>query len=162
MRGRRLDGTQDPRPNGQDDFPASLSGSDDPRGSLNRLLVLGVLKQSIRPMSAYDIRAALRSRKNMSPISVYRALHRLEEMGQVHRLEALNAFVPCTHKHAGGGAHVFYTCEECGQTKEFPAEELMSGVRMHLKTQAFRVTHAAFELRGQCEACAQLANPRGH
>ena len=48
---------------------------------------------------------------------VYRALSFLEQMGLIHRIESLNAFVACDthdHKHTAG----FLLCECCGQSEE--------------------------------------------
>jgi Fur family transcriptional regulator, zinc uptake regulator len=131
------------------------------RSGPNRDLVLGVLRQSVRPMSAYDILAVLRQDKNLSPISIYRALSHLRKAGAIHRLESLNAFVTCRRQHAEGVAHVFCICEECGTTDEFPASELMSGVRDYVEGRAFRVTQASFELRGHCHACTLRGHPLG-
>ena len=50
-----------------------------------------------------------------APLQVYRALDKLVETGLVHRLESLNAFVACAHKHCHDDcASAFAICEKCG------------------------------------------------
>jgi len=58
--------------------------------------VLALLRDRIKAMSAYDVLGELRQfNPKIAPPTVYRALTALEEKGQIHRLESINAFVAC-------------------------------------------------------------------
>lgn len=69
----------------------------DPRLTRNQSLVLSVLEASGQPLSAYGILDRLREHGLKAPLQVYRALDKLLEIGRVHRLESMNAFVVCCH-----------------------------------------------------------------
>lgn len=112
-------------------------------------------------MSAYDLLAAMSSGRNVSPVSVYRALDQLIAAGKAHRLESLNAFVLCTHAHEASRANVFAICDSCGGTHEFPAPEFLSGLLAQPDLRRFQVTRVCFELHGQCQSCSSSRNPLG-
>ena len=59
----------------------------------NQTMVMAALTKSQAPMSAYAILNQLREHGFRAPLQVYRALDKLGELGLVHRLESLNAFV---------------------------------------------------------------------
>ncbi len=66
----------------------------------NHQLVLRVLQSAHAPMTAYEILHALRGNGFNAPLTVYRALKRLMNSGDVHRLESINAYLSCSnHKH---------------------------------------------------------------
>src|SRR5690606_23348370 len=91
--------------------------SDGPLGDRERS-VLAALEGGERPLSAYDIlgRAPVETLK--APVQVYRALKKLERLGLVHRIEALNAFVACTHGRHRAHRPGFVICRACGSTRE--------------------------------------------
>src|SRR6476620_652938 len=70
--------------------------------------VLAALLASHQPLGAYEImeRVSL-SGPWPAPITVYRALDFLREIGVVHRIESRNAFVACVQAHAAGDLVVF-------------------------------------------------------
>ena len=67
--------------------------------SKKQTLVMDLLKNTKGPLSAYDILDKLHNFGFRAPLQVYRALDILIELGLVHRLETLNAFVACQHKN---------------------------------------------------------------
>lgn len=91
----------------------------------NQGLVLSVLEGAGQPLSAYGILDRLRDEGLKAPLQVYRALDKLVEVGRVHRLESMNAFVVCCHSNHG---HIhprvtaFEICDTCGQVSEFHDE----------------------------------------
>src|SRR3546814_20749803 len=84
----------------------------------NQSLVLEVLRTEGRAMTAYQILDVLRDHGLRAPVQVYRALESLLEREEAHRIESLNAFVDCRHRHHGdlGG---FALCADCRQIWEF-------------------------------------------
>ena len=58
-------------------------------------LVMNLLSKSKGPLSAYQILYDLNDHGFRGPTQVYRVLDKLLELGLVHRLESMNAFVAC-------------------------------------------------------------------
>ncbi len=124
----------------------------------NQALVLEALAEAAVPLGAYDILDRVRGRGVRAPAQVYRALERLRDLGLVHRVETLNAFVPCRHAHENAqGPVILVICDHCGATRE--TEDRAIGGRLHAlaATQGFLVQSSSLELRGTCSACAAQA-----
>jgi Fur family zinc uptake transcriptional regulator len=124
----------------------------------NQALVLGVLKQAAAPRSAYDILDGLRGDGMRAPLQVYRALDKLMEMGLVHRLESLNAFVACAdpHDHAGHahGVTAFAICEDCGSVTEFHDDAIENRLTAWQHSEHFKPEKTTIEIRGHCRDCS--------
>ena len=58
-------------------------------------LVMNLLLEAKGPLSAYQILYDLNDHGFRGPTQVYRVLDKLLELGLVHRLESMNAFVAC-------------------------------------------------------------------
>lgn len=128
----------------------------------NQRLVLDALASAGRPQSAYTLLDHLRDDGFRAPLQVYRALNKLIERGDVHKLESINSFVACAHPHGHEHEHehgvvAFAICDQCGSAEEFADET----VERHLKDWAaashFTLTQSIIELRGVCEACVAQA-----
>jgi Fur family zinc uptake transcriptional regulator len=112
--------------------------------------VLSVLEQASRPLSAYDILAALKTSRVKAPNQVYRALEKLARHGQVHRIEALNAFVACTHAHEGRPG--FVICRDCGRVDELEDDRL-AAIAETVKRTGFAIESVSLEILGHCDRC---------
>src|SRR4051812_31927733 len=89
------------------------------RLTLPRRRVLELLLGSDGPQKAYDLIAAFgETGEPAKPPTVYRALEFLERLGFAHRIESLNAYVPC---RLAGDSHraAFLICDCCGAAEEF-------------------------------------------
>jgi Fur family transcriptional regulator, zinc uptake regulator len=120
----------------------------------NQNLVLAALNTAQKPLSAYAILDALRGDGLRAPLQVYRALEKLVELGFVHRLESLNAFVACQHIGCDGVDSVaFAICGTCGKVDEVQDGQLSIELKsVSLKT-GFALAHSVVELRGTCAEC---------
>ncbi|WP_350333615.1 Fur family transcriptional regulator [Coralliovum pocilloporae] len=125
----------------------------------NQTLVLNALEAADGPLSAYGILDLLREHGFRAPLQVYRALERLTEIGLVHRLESLNAFVACCHKGCSSHAEaiVFTICEDCGSVAEISDSSLAEQLAHVAGRDGFRLKKSTVELRGLCAACQQPA-----
>ncbi|MEM8699392.1 MAG: transcriptional repressor, partial [Pseudomonadota bacterium] len=64
------------------------------RGKKTQAAVLAALRAHKGALSAYDLLAELRrTQPTISAPTIYRALAALGEMGAVHRLDSVNAFI---------------------------------------------------------------------
>jgi Fur family zinc uptake transcriptional regulator len=123
----------------------------------NQQRVLDTLQQAKNPLSAYALLDRLRGAGFRAPVQVYRALERLAEQGLVHRLESLNAYVPCTHSDGcHHGLKAFAICDNCGHVDEFADEGLGRCLGRWMKNNAFSLRSSTIELHGKCAACAEL------
>ena len=116
-----------------------------------RRRVLELLLESDGPMKAYDLIAAYGADgEPAKPPTVYRALEFLERLGFAHRIESLNAYVPCRMEGAGHRA-AFLICECCGAAQEFEPD--FSAQFAAAETAGYAVRTVTLEARGLCPAC---------
>ena len=124
-----------------------------------RRRVLELLLKSDAPMKAYDLIAAFGTEgQPAKPPTVYRALDFLERLGFAHRIESLNAYVPC--RLEGGHTAAFLICDCCGEAQEFEPD---FGPQLAVAQAAgYAVRTVTLEARGLCAACnAGLATRTG-
>jgi Fur family zinc uptake transcriptional regulator len=118
----------------------------------NQSLVFDALSKATGPLSAYSLLDQLRDDGFRAPLQVYRALEKLQEMGLVHRLESLNAFVACAHDHEHG-LMAFAICERCGQVTEFSDATIEERLGVWARDSGFHAHKTTIEIRGDCAAC---------
>ncbi|MFY0681397.1 MAG: transcriptional repressor [Thalassovita sp.] len=116
--------------------------------------VLGVLKQSSRPMTAYQILERLQvGEPDIAPPTVYRTLSALTDQGRAHRLESIKAFVPCRCSHVES-VPVLAICEDCGSVEEHDGSDLLAKLTSLTNQSAFQACRHIVEIHGQCGTCA--------
>ena len=122
-----------------------------------RRRVLGLVLEAEGPVTAYQLLDRLRKvRKGAVPPTVYRALEFLLEQGLIHRLERLNAFIPCAetgHRHVAQ----FLICRECGSVAEIEDQAAARALAHAAERKGFRARDTVVEIEGTCAACAQAA-----
>jgi Fur family zinc uptake transcriptional regulator len=115
--------------------------------------VLGAVGESHRAAGAYEIIERLaRSGPRPAPISIYRALEFLGDIGLVHRIESRNAFVACSRLHEAGRA-VLMVCERCGTVDEIEAASVFDALDVLSSAEGFETRRAVIELSGCCAPC---------
>ena len=121
----------------------------------NQSLVMSALSRASGPLSAYTILDQLRSEGLRAPLQVYRALDKLVEYGMVHRLESMNAFVPCRHPDGESESMVAFTiCESCGEVTEISNNGFDRQLHKLAGGAGFNVKKSTVELFGECSSCA--------
>lgn len=116
-----------------------------------RRRVLELLLEADGPLKAYDLIAAFgEGGEPAKPPTVYRALEFLERLGFAHRIESLNAYVPCRRE---GEAHqaAFLICDCCGGAQEFEPD--LAPQIAAAESAGYRVDTITLEARGLCPAC---------
>ncbi len=120
----------------------------------NQSMVMSALSRAGGPLSAYTILDQLRSSGLRAPLQIYRALDKLVEIGLVHRLESMNAFVACQHPDGESGSMVaFAICESCGVVTEIANDGFDSQLHKLAGSAGFNLKKSSVELFGQCNAC---------
>ncbi len=115
-----------------------------------RRRVLELLLAADAPRKAYDLIAAFGTAgAPAKPPTVYRALDFLERLGFAHRIESLNAYVPC--RIDGAHAAAFLICDCCGEAAEFEPD---FGPQLAAAAAAgYHVRAVTLEARGLCAGC---------
>ncbi|MAI45649.1 MAG: transcriptional repressor [Hyphomicrobiaceae bacterium TMED74] len=121
----------------------------------NQGVVLEALRESAGPMSAYQILdvESVREKGLKAPLTIYRALDKLVEVGLVHRIETLNAFVSCDQEHHTEPP-AFMICEECKRIIEVGTRSIQRTVLKQAEEQGFQVNQMHVEVSGRCRKCA--------
>lgn len=120
----------------------------------NQSLVFEALEDADTPLTAYNILERLTGEGLRAPLQVYRALDKLLDLGMVHRLESLNAFVACRHPDCDTHATVaFAICDECGTVAEISDTSLVSALEAITGRAGFAPRKTTVEMRGLCSTC---------
>jgi Fur family transcriptional regulator, zinc uptake regulator len=116
--------------------------------------VLNEIAGSHQALGAYEILERLATKgQRLAPISVYRAIDALHEVGLVHRLESRNAFFACHSPHAPGRDQVILACDRCGRVAEMPGEQVFSAINKLVEAAQFEVRRTVTEISGVCSTC---------
>ena len=120
-----------------------------------RRRVLELVWASHEPVKAYDVLSRLQTeRDGAAPPTVYRALEILQEVGLVHRIESLNAFVGCGNperSHLGQ----FLICRLCGTVAEIDDADITALIARKADELGFAVDRETIEVEGLCTHCRQ-------
>lgn len=122
-----------------------------------RRRVLEEVAGSHHAVGAYEIleRLSQKERTRMAPISVYRALDALLEMGVVHRLESRNAYFACHAPHGKHGARqIVLACERCAMVAEIATPAAFEAIDGAARGTGFAPTRVMVEVAGLCVSCA--------
>ena len=118
-----------------------------------RQRVLELVWANHKPVGAYDLLPKLAAEGfNSAPPTVYRALDFLLELGLVHRINSLNAFIGCTHP---GESHpsCFFVCRECGNAQELDPAQVKKIAEHAELNLGVKVEQQITELTGLCPRC---------
>lgn len=127
-----------------------------------RRMVLEEIASSHRAVGAYDLIESLAAKgQRRAPISIYRALDALAEVGAIHRLESRNAFFACHRPHAGGAGRIALVCERCLCVAEIDSAETLAALDAVVDASGFSASRTMIEVSGLCQGCAGRAANRG-
>ena len=119
-----------------------------------RRRVLEALLASHQPLGAYELIDRLAEDGGRpAPITIYRALDFLRDLGLVHRIESRNAFIACVHNHASGDPVVFLICEKCGAVGEAASAAVAETIRTASRAAGFTPKTPVIEISGICAHC---------
>ncbi len=134
-------------------FAVDVCGERGARLTALRRRVLELIWKSHKPVGAYELLDFLKNeRRNAQPPTIYRTLDFLLELGLVHRIESLNAFVGCC---APDSAHPsqFLICRDCGSASEISDKRLDKAIEGLAETAGFIVLQRIVEVAGYCPNC---------
>jgi len=115
--------------------------------------VLGVLEETEKPVSPYDIQEILRQQgKYLNHVTIYRVLDLLCRLNLAHKMLSSGGFVKCS-LDATEGCHRFMVCQQCGAIQEFADEGLCQGENEFARNLGFHTEHHLSEFSGLCSQC---------
>jgi len=117
-----------------------------------RRQVLELVWSSHRPVGAYQLLDQLPTTGRAAPPTVYRALDFLQQMGLVHRLASINAFIGCPrpeHPHHGP----FLICSGCQTLVELSGGGVAAAIAECTAANGFDVSGQVVEIHGLCPRC---------
>lgn len=117
-----------------------------------RRRVYELLLRAGEPVKAYDLMEVYSDVRTAKPPTVYRALEYLEQLGFVHRIASMSAYVACGADD-GDHAPAFLICDCCGSAQEFEPGAVPKA-RAAAKSAGFTPREVAVEVRGRCARCA--------
>ena len=134
------------------------------RLTAKRQMILRCLLLRKKPMSAYGIKSYLKEEfgEEMPATSVYRILRFLQENLLVHKLQAHNKFIACSHivcKHDHGTPQ-FLICQKCETVKEIDSNSaLIEELQRDIRRSNFELISPQLEMLCICNNC-QIETPR--
>lgn len=99
-----------------DSDPYGSSPSLDVSLTSNARMVLEALVEASTPCKAYSLLETLRDKGVSAPMTVYRALERLVDLGYVRRIESMNAYIAIPPEMRER-AIAFRICRTCSKTE---------------------------------------------
>ena len=121
--------------------------------------VLRLLWQSHQPLGAYQVQDQLSklTGKSIAPPTVYRAIEFLSDLGLVHRLASLNAYIGCPFPNSEH-SNLFMICNGCGSAAEGAHGALNDVLQNASEKAEFKLESQNIELFGLCPQCSQDTN----
>lgn len=117
-----------------------------------RRRVLELVWRQHKPVGAYEVLELLQRQGRTAPPTVYRALDFLQQMGLVHRIASLNAYVGCAcpgQPHDGQ----FFICESCKSLAELEIPEISAAIAKNATRAGFAPRRQTVEIMGLCPDC---------
>lgn len=115
----------------------------------NDALVLTILRDINRPLSAYEIahRASLIG-ASIAAAQAYRTLGRLMQRGVVRRIKMLNAYI-----YVREGANLCLICISCHAVEFMSVPDLGSSLGTNASERRFEIADKVIEAQGTCQEC---------
>jgi len=120
-----------------------------------RRRVLELVWVNHRPVGAYALLEMMRHESGrVAPATVYRALDFLQELGLVHRVASLNAFIGCAF-HGAPHTGQFLICTGCQELAELDDSKVAEALNASASASGFAISHTTIEVLGLCPNCRE-------
>lgn len=121
-----------------------------------RRRALEILLAKHRALGAYDLLEILAAEGlGAQPPVAYRALDFLVKAGFAHKIEALNAYIACTHLGSSDHAPAFLICRGCNSVAETDTAPAQGRLGDAARAAGFMIERTVVEAEGLCPECRQ-------
>ena len=101
----------------------------------NNNIVLNILKKNPKGLTAYQILNRAQKFKSIQPMTIYRALKKLNSDGLIHKTNKNKTFHLCNTSGTQEHNAVLAVCNDCGVAEELNTS-LFSKIISHVKTKS--------------------------
>lgn len=106
-----------------------------------------------RPVGAYELLEELKAKRpKAAPVTVYRALDFLLELGVIHKVNALNAFSACRGLETAHRGLVLI-CRTCRTSVELEDHKVDNTIKRSAAAHGFETSDEPIEVLGMCASC---------
>ncbi len=122
--------------------------------SKNQQIIFDLIKKSNEPLKAYSILSNVQKKGIKAPLQVYRALDKLVEIGKIHKIESINAFMACQNSGCQvAKATAFSICENCEKVSEIKNSKLFEYLKGFDDKSGMKYKKYNLEFFGVCNEC---------
>ena len=119
----------------------------------NNTLVLNILKKNSKGLTAYQILERIQKFKFVQPMTIYRALKKLNDKGLIHKTNKNKTFHLCNTSGSHEHNAVLAVCNDCGVAEELKTK-LFSKIIKHVKSKKkFNFNNFNLEITTTCKEC---------
>ena len=116
--------------------------------------VLGILRKNNNGLSAYGVLKELQKYKNTKPMTIYRSLKNLQNMGVVHKSNQSKNYFICHSDSKEKHNPAMTICRKCNKTEEINPN-VFSKIFQNLKTkEKYDFSNFELEISTLCKRCA--------
>ena len=121
----------------------------------NNQIVLKIIRNNKKALSAYDIVDKFQRIKRIQPMTVYRSLNSLISEGYVHKSNYHNTFVLCKFSHVENDITILSVCTKCKDIEEVVMDRNKMGLLLNvLDFKKFNTNKLQqIEIPAICKAC---------
>ena len=121
--------------------------------SKNQKIVLDYIQKCKKPVKAYSILSNVNKKGLKAPPQVYRALDKLIEIGEVHKIESQNSYIACNSTCTTPRGTIFSICKSCDKTDEISDAKLFKFLSDVKDMNGLSLSGYNLELFGTCSNC---------
>ena len=108
-------------------------------------------------LGAYQLLECLnKNDRKTAPITIYRILDLLCEIGLIHRLQSQNTYFACYQNHDSQNSTITLICRKCGTIAELLDETIDKAFEVLERNVNFITENRVLEIEGICPECHQV------
>ncbi len=120
-----------------------------------RVDILTLLINSRHPLSAYQLLDQLKTtRKNATPMTVYRTLATFEKAHLIHKIEKDSTYVLCCHPSEINNCQIIF-CSSCGEHQEIHDKSIQKKIMQAIDSIGFSANHEPIQISALCKHCSK-------
>jgi len=115
---------------------------------------LNILKKNNKGLTAYGVLRELQKHKNIKPMTVYRSLKNLQEIGVVHKSNRSKTFFVCKSDTKDKHNPTMAICKKCNKTEEIDPNSFFKILQSLQVKEQYDFSNFEVEISTLCKKCA--------